>query len=89
MEGIAEENQSHILGVQANLWTEYIKTDEHLEYMLLPRLLALSEVQWCAPENKDYVRFVRAVTGHGFKALDCAGYTYAKHLIGVSGDNIK
>lgn len=89
MEGIAEENQSHILGVQANLWTEYIKTDEHLEYMLLPRLLALSEVQWCAPENKDYVRFVRAVTGHGFKALNCAGYTYAKHLIGVSGDNIK
>lgn len=89
VEGIAPEHQSHILGVQANLWTEYIKTEEHLEYMLLPRLLALSEVQWCAPENKDYGRFVRAVTGHGFKALDFAGYTYAKHLIGVSGDNIK
>ena len=89
LEGMGAEQAAHILGVQANLWTEYIKTEEHLEYMLLPRLLALSEVQWCAPENKDYGRFVRAVTGHGFKALDFAGYTYAKHLIGVSGDNIK
>ncbi|MDO5321690.1 MAG: beta-N-acetylhexosaminidase [Bacteroidia bacterium] len=89
MEGISPENQSHILGVQANLWTEYIKTEEHLEYMLLPRLLALSEVQWCTPENKDYGRFVQAVTGHGFKALDFAGYTYAKHLVGINGDNIK
>lgn len=89
MEGISPENQSHILGVQANLWTEYIKTNEHLEYMLLPRLLALSEVQWCTPENKDYGRFVQAVTGHGFKALDFAGYTYAKHLVGINGDNIK
>ena len=44
---LTPEQQKHILGVQANLWTEYVLSDEHLEYMLLPRLAALSEVQWC------------------------------------------
>lgn len=47
---LTPEQAKHILGVQANLWTEYILTDKHLEYMLLPRLAALSEVQWCQPE---------------------------------------
>jgi len=87
-EGIAPDNYGHILGVQANLWTEYIKTNEHLEYMLLPRMLALSEVQWCAPDRKDYPRFESAVINHEFKILDIAGYTYAKHLTGVSGKEI-
>ncbi|MCQ2182647.1 MAG: beta-N-acetylhexosaminidase [Bacteroidales bacterium] len=87
-EGIAPESYGHILGVQANLWTEYIKTNEHLEYMLLPRLLALSEVQWCEPERKDYSRFSNAVINHEFKILDIAGYTYAKHMTGISGDEI-
>src|SRR5690606_33034351 len=40
---LTPQEQQHIIGVQANLWTEYIKTDSHLEYMLLPRLAALSE----------------------------------------------
>ena len=88
-EGIAPENQGHIIGVQANLWTEYINTNEHLEYMLLPRMLALSEVQWCAPENRDFERFKNAVVNHEFKILDTAGYTYAKHLIGMDGRDIK
>lgn len=43
--GMTDEEKSHILGVQANLWTEYIASNEHLEYMLLPRMAALSEVQ--------------------------------------------
>ena len=54
---LTPEQQKHILGVQANLWTEYVLSDEHLEYMLLPRLAALSEVQWCQPETKDLKRF--------------------------------
>lgn len=88
-DGIAPENQAHILGVQANLWTEYIATPEHLEYMLLPRMLALSEVQWCDPSRKDFERFKAAVTDHEFKIFDATGYTYAKHLIGIDGSNIK
>ena len=88
-DGIAPENQAHILGIQANLWTEYIATPEHLEYMLLPRMLALSEVQWCDPSRKDFERFKAAVTGHEFPIFDATGYTYAKHLIGIDGSNIK
>jgi len=47
----------HILGVQANVWAEYISTSEHLEYMIFPRLLALAEVGWTTPENKNWESF--------------------------------
>lgn len=76
LDGIAPEQAGHILGVQANLWTEYIATPEQLEYMLLPRLLALSEVQWCAPGQRDYARFLQALNEHEFPVLDQAGYKY-------------
>lgn len=52
-----KEKQKLILGTQANLWTEYMPTAEHLEYMIYPRLCALSEVQWTQPENKDFADF--------------------------------
>ena len=78
LEGIAPEAAGHILGVQANLWTEYISTPEHLEYMLLPRLLALSEVQWCQEGARDEARFLRALYGHEYPVLDAAGYNYRK-----------
>lgn len=55
--GLSAEASARILGVQANLWAEYIPTKEHAEYMLYPRALALAEVGWSAPENKDYGRF--------------------------------
>ncbi|WP_372773973.1 family 20 glycosylhydrolase [Mangrovibacterium sp.] len=50
-------NQKLILGAQANLWTEYMPTVEQLEYMIYPRLCALSEVQWTLPENKNFDDF--------------------------------
>ncbi len=80
-ESIAPELQHHILGVQANLWTEYIPSNEQLEYMLLPRMLALCEVQWCQPENRDYGRFKKAVTDHQFKILDLLGYNYCRQIV--------
>ena len=43
---LSEEESKYILGAQANLWTEYINTPEHAEYMLFPRIAALSEVVW-------------------------------------------
>lgn len=46
-----------IYGVQANLWTEYIETDEHCEYMIYPRILALAEVAWSASERKSWTDF--------------------------------
>lgn len=48
---------SFILGVQANLWTEYIKTPSKVEYMIFPRMSALSEVGWSDPAKKDYQDF--------------------------------
>ena len=70
--------QKHILGVQANLWTEYIASPEHLEYMLLPRMLALSEVQWCPQGKKDFARFETSLKDKQFKILDLLGYKYRK-----------
>jgi hexosaminidase len=60
-EALNEEEGKHILGVQANLWTEYIKSEEKAEYMLFPRLAALSEVAWTKQENKDWKDFLRRV----------------------------
>lgn len=56
-EELSSEEAKHILGAQANLWTEYIATEDHLEYMVLPRMSALSEVIWQIPENKDFEDF--------------------------------
>ena len=78
-EDMTDEEKSHILGIQANLWTEYIPTDTQLEYMLLPRLSALSEIQWCEPENKDYERFLGNMESMR-KIYDILGYNYAKHI---------
>ena len=75
LEGIPEDKQHHILGVQANLWTEFIKTPEHLEYMLLPRLLALSEVQWSPIEAKDWQRFNYNIKTKQTPRLQDKGYT--------------
>ncbi len=57
LDGIPEEEQKYILGVQCNLWTEFIGYPQHVYYMLLPRLDALSEVQWCRPDQKDFEDF--------------------------------
>lgn len=77
-DGLDKEQQKHILGVQANLWTEYIATASHLEYMLLPRMCALSEIQWCAPELKDFDRFRESFENKSAKILDILGYNYRK-----------
>lgn len=78
LDGLNDNQQKHILGVQANLWTEYVATPEHLEYMLLPRMCALSEVQWCKPENKNPERFEAAMEAESFKIFDILGYNYRK-----------
>ncbi len=78
LEGLDAEQRKHILGVQANLWTEYIATPEHLEYMLLPRMAALSEVQWCRPEDKNPDRFKAALQTESFTVFDILGYNYRK-----------
>lgn len=61
---INDNNRKHIIGVQANLWTEYMPTQEHVEYMAYPRTLALSEVAWTSPEQKDWADFESRLQKH-------------------------
>jgi hexosaminidase len=63
------EDRHLVLGAQANLWTEYIATPEHLEYMLFPRLLAFVEAAWSPVEGKRYEDF-RARLGYQLGRLD-------------------
>jgi len=54
-----QEEAKHILGVQGNLWTEYVSTPQKAEYMAYPRMMALAEVGWTGnPKNKDFKNFV-------------------------------
>lgn len=79
-EGLTSEQQEKVIGVQANLWTEYVATFSHAEYMLLPRLAALSEVGWTNLDKKDYNNFLeraKLLT----QRYDALGYNYAKHIM--------
>lgn len=86
-EDMDDNARSHIKGVQANLWTEYIATPEHLEYMLLPRAAALSEVQWTNASLKDESRFF-SLLPRTVKTYDIMGYNYAKTIFEVT-DEVK
>ena len=82
------EEQKHIKGVQANLWTEYILTFSHAQYMVLPRWAALCEVQWCNPKKKNYADFLTRLP----KLLgwyDAEAYNYAKHALDVQAECVK
>lgn len=80
--GLNADEQQYILGVQGNLWTEFISEMDHAEYMLLPRLAALAEVGW-SYDNKDFADFKKRVTS--LKELyDAYGYNYGKHLFGTA-----
>lgn len=76
---LTKEQQQYIWGAQGNIWTEYLPTPEKVEYMLLPRLLALAEFVWSAPEKKNFASFVKKVQQH-FTVLDLMKANYAKSL---------
>ena len=78
-DSLSVEARSHILGTQANLWTEYMTNEQMVEYQALPRMSALAEVQWTQPARKNYEAFLQRLTR--FTALfEQYHYTYAKHL---------
>jgi len=72
-----EQESKHILGAQANVWTEYISKTEHLEYMVLPRLCALSEVVWSAKEYKNFDDFKIRLKTHILRLKE-KEYNYRK-----------
>jgi len=75
-----ETEAKYVIGAQANLWTEYIATDKHAEYMLLPRLAALSEVQWSKQEQKNYADFLIRLPNL-IDIYEKRGYNFAKHVL--------
>ncbi|MCR5130466.1 MAG: beta-N-acetylhexosaminidase [Prevotella sp.] len=76
---LTPEQAKHILGVQANVWTEYIAAPGWVEYMVLPRMAALAEVQWMQPEQKNFEAFKERITR--MKAIyDLHHWTVAPHL---------
>ena len=78
-DSLSIEAKSHILGVQANLWCEYVTLPATAEYMVLPRAAALSEVQWTDPSERDYDQF-RTRLDRLVRIYDEQGWQYALHL---------
>lgn len=82
-EVLTNEQRKHIIGAQANLWREYMPTSDYVEYMILPRLAALSEVLWTNPEKKNYANFLTRLTDF-LPIYDELKYNYAKNILEVS-----
>ena len=72
---LRERDKTRIIGAQANVWTEYMKTGEHVEYMLLPRMLALAEVVWSPAEAKNFTSFLKRIEWH-LDRFDALGVNY-------------
>nr|WP_155285244.1 family 20 glycosylhydrolase [Capnocytophaga felis] len=82
-EELTKEQQKQILGSQANLWAEYIPNEKHSEYMIFPRLLALSEIVWTASDLKDWDDFMNRVQ-QKLPRLELMNINYAKSMYQVS-----
>ena len=77
-----DQEATHILGAQANLWTEFITSRNHVEYMVLPRMAALAEMVWLPQNKKDYKDFTKRLQAH-FVAYGQLGMHYSKGYYGV------
>jgi hexosaminidase len=63
-EGLNPDAARRVLGAQGNLWTEWVRTSDHVEYMLLPRMLALAEVVWSPKQARSWHGFARRLAPH-------------------------
>ncbi len=74
-DAIAADRTRHVLGVQGQLWSEYIATTKHLQYMAYPRATALAEVAWSPESSKDYEQFLNRLRPH-LERLKVMGVNY-------------
>lgn len=81
---LSGEEQQYVLGSQANLWTEYIGNEKKIEYMLFPRMAALSEVLWGQKENRNWEDFQRKLMDQ-FRRYDLWRAGYSKAYFDISG----
>ena len=82
---------TYILGAQGNVWTEYMKDEDKVEYMVFPRILAMSEITWTGPSENidaDYADFLARVEPF-HQRLDALDINYANHLYGIDGTIVK
>lgn len=79
------EESKYILGAQANLWSEYISTPEHVEYMIMPRMAALSEVVWGTSNSDEYNEFRSRLLQH-FTVYNHKNINYSKAIYEVTTD---
>ncbi len=77
------QQAKHILGAQGNVWTEYMRTTDQVEYMVFPRAIALAEVLWSPKNRRNYDNFVTRLQTH-FSRLDRLYINYAKRLFDVN-----
>jgi hexosaminidase len=86
-EELTVEESKYVLGAQGNVWTEYMPTEEKVEYMAFPRMIAMSEVGWTKPENKDYKNFHERLENF-HERLNVLNINYANHLYEIEGNLI-
>ncbi|KYG78013.1 hypothetical protein AWW68_04395 [Roseivirga spongicola] len=79
---LEDEFHQYVLGAQANVWTEYMKTSDHVEYMVYPRAIALAETVWTQPEHKNWDRFQEKLT-YQYQLLDARDVNY--HVAAPAG----
>ena len=90
-EELTASEAKYVLGAQGNVWTEYIPTTDQVEYMVFPRILAMSEVVWRGATNDleaDYPDFLSRVEPF-ISRMDALDINYANHMYDVSGELIK
>jgi len=77
---LSQAEQRHVLGSQANLWTEFVKTTDHAEYMVLPRMTALSEVLWSDKDDRDWSDFQQRLESLLLR-FDKLGWNYRSGIV--------
>ncbi|ESU26746.1 beta-hexosaminidase precursor [Flavobacterium saliperosum S13] len=80
---LTSEEAKYILGAQGNVWTEYMNTSEHVEYMIMPRMAALAEVVWGTSDATKYQSFQNRLIQH-FSVYDKKGINYSRALFEVT-----
>jgi len=83
-EELTEDESKYVLGAQGNIWTEYMPKEDQVEYMMFPRVLAMSEVLWSHSEQRKYDDFVGRVENF-HKRLEALDINYANHLYEIEG----
>ncbi|MBC5994466.1 glycoside hydrolase family 20 protein [Pontibacter cellulosilyticus] len=79
---LSADEKKYILGAQANVWTEYIPTASHVEYMIMPRMAALSEVLWTPVAKKDWDSFKNRMQQQ-YRRYNAMGINYSRSAFNV------